>query len=93
MPKSESQTTTDPAAIREWATTRGGRPARVKSTGDGGDPGVLRIMFDPKEESLEEIGWEEFFEKFEESNLAFLFQEQTTDGDMSRFFKLVSREE
>ena len=55
MAKTEAHTTTDPAAIREWATTRGGRPARVKSTGDGGDPGVLRIMFDPSEDSLEEI--------------------------------------
>lgn len=92
MAKSESQTTTDPAAIREWATTRGGRPARVNATDSGDDPGILRISFDPKEPSLEEITWEEFFEKLEESNLAFLYQEQTKDGDMSRFFKLVSRE-
>lgn len=92
MSKSESHTTTDPLAIREWATTRGGRPARVKGTGDQEDPGILRISFDPKEESLEEISWEEFFEKFEESNLAFLYQEHTKDGSMSRFFKLVSRE-
>jgi uncharacterized protein YhbP (UPF0306 family) len=37
---------------------------------------------------LEEISWEEFFEKFDESNLAFLYQE----GKNTRFNKLVKRE-
>jgi hypothetical protein len=86
-----AKATTDHEFIRRWAEERGGRPARVKGTGDGGDPGMLRIDFPGyAEESLEEISWEDWFAKFEEKNLAFLYQERT-DGGISRFFKLVDR--
>lgn len=34
---------------------------------------------------------DEFFEKFEENNLAFLHQDRTNDGQISRFNKLVRR--
>ena len=43
------------------------------------------------EESLQEISWDEFFDKFDEQNLALLYQEQTAGGDQSNFNKLVSR--
>jgi len=36
--------------------------------------------------------WDNWFEKFEDNNLAFLFQERTADGKQSRFYKLVERE-
>ncbi|MDQ3890665.1 MAG: hypothetical protein M3312_08990, partial [Actinomycetota bacterium] len=64
----ESKTTTDHDEIRRWVEERGGRPASVKGTGDGDDAGILRIDFPGvgDETSLEEIGWDEFFEKFEE---------------------------
>jgi hypothetical protein len=88
---SEAQTTTDHATIRRWAEARGGRPATVRRTGTKGEPGVLRFDFGEPEGSLEAISWEEFFAKFEESNLALLYQEKTKDGQTSRFFKLVSR--
>ena len=39
----------------------------------------------------EEIPWEEFFMKFEESGLAFLHQDMTSDGKVSRFHKFVRR--
>lgn len=42
------------------------------------------------EGSLEEISWEEWFEKFDESNLALMVQEQTGGGQKSNFNKLVS---
>ena len=89
-----SETTTDHKVIREWAEARGGKPATVKRTGDGDEPGVLRIDFPgySGKDSLEEISWEEFFEKFDEKKLAFLYQDKTKDGEESRFFKLVSRE-
>jgi len=52
---------------------------------------MLRIDFPGyAEESLEEISWDDWFRKFEEKNLAFLYQE-TIDGQPSRFFKLVDR--
>ena len=88
----ESKTTTAHDEIRRWAEARGGKPASVKGTGDGGDAGLLRIDFPGGEEdALEDISWDEFFEKFEEKNLALLYQEETAGGDESRFFKLVSR--
>ncbi|HET6890168.1 MAG TPA: hypothetical protein VFH31_03630, partial [Pyrinomonadaceae bacterium] len=43
-------------------------------------------------DTLEPISWEEFFEGFEENNLAFLYQDETSGGKESRFSKLVSRE-
>ena len=88
----ESKTTTNHDEICRWAEARGGHPAAVRDTGDGGDPGILRIDFGEPEESLEEIPWDEFFRKFDENNLAFLYQEQTEGGGESRFNKFVSRE-
>ncbi len=89
-----AKTTTDHDEIRTWVEERGGRPASVKGTaGDDDDAGILRIDFPGvgDEGSLEEISWDEFFEKFEENDLAFLYQEQTSGGDESRFFKFVRR--
>ena len=88
---SDAQTTTDHATIRKWAEARGGRPATVKSTGSKNEPGVLRFDFGEPEDSLEEISWDEFFAKFDESELALLYQDKTNDGKTSRFFKLVNR--
>ena len=89
----ESNTTTEHDTIRKWIEERGGRPAAVKGTGGGDDPGILRVDFPGAgdEDSLEEISWEEFFDKFEENDLAFLYQEETSGGKESRFFKFVRR--
>lgn len=85
-------TTTDHDTIRKWVEERGGKPATVRTNGD--DVGILRIDFPgySGDETLEEISWDEFFRKFDESNLAFLYQEQTADGETSRFNKFVSRD-
>jgi hypothetical protein len=92
---SEAKVTTDHQKIRSWAEARGGKPAAVKGTGSGDDPGVLRIDFPgyTGEESLQEITWEQFFEKFEKERLAFLYQEETDEGSESRFSKLLDREQ
>ena len=89
----ESQTTTDHDTIRQWVEARGGRPAAVKGTGSDGDPGILRIDYPGRgdDEALEEISWEEFFDAFEANNLAFVYQEETSEGEESRFSKFVSR--
>ena len=90
-----SSTTTDHNTIKAWAQDRGGKPAAVSSTADGDDPGVIKIMFPDDDQSdsdrLEEISWEDFFEKFDESGLALLHQDETADGQKSKFCKLVSR--
>ena len=85
-----SETTTDHDRIREWTEARGGRPSVVRTKGEHG--GVLRLDFGPKEENFEETSWDEWFEVFEESNLAMILQEQTADGKESRFNKLIGRE-
>jgi len=88
---SDSRTTTDHQVIRKWAEARGGRPATVHDTGKDDDAGILRIDFGPKEPRLDPIEWDEFFRKFEEAQLAFLYQEKTADGEPSRFHKFVRR--
>jgi hypothetical protein len=88
----ESKTTTNHDEIRRWAEARGGRPAAVTATGGGDDPGILRIDFGDQDEGLEQISWEEFFDAFEQNNLAFLYQEETEGGGESRFNKFVARE-
>ncbi len=90
----ESKTTTRHEDIKKWAEARGGVPATVKGTDAGDDPaGILRIHFPgySDDQDLREIDWNEFFEKFDEKNLAFLYQDKTADGETSRFFKFVSR--
>jgi hypothetical protein len=86
--------TTNHEEIRRWVEQHGGRPARVRGTGEGDDPGVLRIDFPGAsgEEQLEPISWEEWFGKFDEAELAFLYQEQKAGGGDSTFFKLVRRD-
>jgi hypothetical protein len=91
---SKSKTTTDHDEIRRWVEEHDGVPARVRGTeDDDDDPGVLRIDFPggAGEDSLEHISWEEWFDKFEKSRLAFLYQEEKASGEDSTFFKLVSR--
>jgi hypothetical protein len=89
---SESKTTTDHDTIRRWVEERDGKPASVRGTGDG-EAGVLRIDFPggAGQDELEHISWDEWFEKFDQSNLAFLYQEEKKSGEGSTFFKLVNR--
>jgi hypothetical protein len=88
-----SETTTDHEAIQHWVEERNGRPASVIGTGKDGDAGLLRIDFaeDGEDESLEEISWDQFFAKFEERQLAFLYQDQKANGEQSTFNRLVER--
>jgi hypothetical protein len=83
--------TTDHETIRRWVEDRNGHPACVKGT-QGPRGGLLRIDFGPPEESLGRIGWEEFFDTFDDNNLAFLYQDRTASGRKSRFAKFVDRD-
>jgi len=89
-----SRATVDHDQIRRWAEERGGHPARVIGTGSDEDPGILRIDFPgySGEGRLEEISWDEFFKKFDENDLALVYQEETSGGDASNFNKLVNRD-
>ncbi len=73
-----TKTTTDHEMIRRWAEERGGRPAAVVSPLNNKAAGGLRIDFPDYDsgEVLQEITWSEFFDKFEEQNLVFMYQEE-----------------
>jgi hypothetical protein len=86
-----SKTTTDHQTIRRWAEKRGATPATVEGTERGGEVGILRLDFTPKDANLEPVDWDAFFDKFEESELAFLYQDKTASGKTSRFHKFVRR--
>jgi ferritin-like metal-binding protein YciE len=89
-----SRVLTDHEQIREWAEERGAHPSCVRGTGNKGDIGMLRLDFPgyTGEDKLEEISWDEFFEKFDERDLSLLVQDKTARGQKSNFNKLVSRE-
>ena len=89
---STSKTTTNHDEIRNWVEERGGQPAKVKGT-EKGDSALLRIDYPgfSGEDTLEAISWDEFFEIFDDNDLAFLYQEETQSGKESRFSKFVNR--
>jgi hypothetical protein len=82
--------TTNHDEIRKWAESKGGKPAAVDRTHQGGDVGIIRIMFpdSPQSEhhSLVEISWDEFFQQFEDSKLALMYEQD------SLFSKIVGRD-
>ncbi len=69
--------------------------ARVKGTGGRRDRGMLRIDFPGYSgaQSMEQISWEDFFEKFERTTTRSYRRKKTAAGRTSRFNKLVSREQ
>ncbi|MBP2831573.1 hypothetical protein J8281_05170 [Aquimarina sp. U1-2] len=90
--KETSQRTKDHEVIKEWVVQRDGTPSVVKETQNDQEEGaVLRIDF-PRNENpdLEEITWDRFFEIFDSSDIEFLYQEETEDGNKSNFCKFVS---
>lgn len=90
-----SEATTDHETIRRWVEERGGDPAHVEATADEDGVGILRLQFPDTERDHDEIKpitWDEFFEKFEDENLAFVYQEETEGDRMSRFYKFVDRD-
>ena len=86
--------TTDHDEIRRWVEERNGHPAAVREAGRSeGDPGIVRIDFPgySGQETLEEIDWDEFFSKFDQNELVFLYQEETAAGEKSNFNKIIHR--
>jgi len=85
-----AEVTTNHEKIRKWVEEKGGKPAAVTRTHQGGDVGIVRIMFpdapQSEHQALTEISWEEFFKEFEERKLALLYEED------SLFSKIVGRD-
>lgn len=88
-----SKTTQDHEEIRKWAEARGAVPSEVAATENRNEPGILRFAFpharNHNDDKLKEISWDDFFKKFDSSNLEMVYQEKTADGETSNFNKLV----
>ncbi|PDS75617.1 hypothetical protein [Rhizobium sp. L43] len=78
-------TTTDYSKIRHWIEERGGHPARIKNAPDSE---TVRVDF--TSEPLDEISWDEFFQGFDGSRLAFLHRTKAQD-DAARLGRIVRR--
>jgi hypothetical protein len=93
---STSKSTRDHGEIRRWAEARHAVPCEVSGTESGGSTGILRFEFPDaprhNDDKLQEISWEEFFEKFDSSNLELLNQDTTAAGKWSNFNKLIHPE-
>jgi hypothetical protein len=71
--------TTDPEAIRQWASRHGAEPATGEATQSGGagrhvvDGGAgIRFNF-PGSSAFRPISWDEWFEHFDAHDLAFVY--------------------
>jgi hypothetical protein len=86
--------TKDHKLIKEWVVSRGGIPGRVLEKETLTDEnGVLDIKFPERTDNkVIPITWNEFFTRFEQSNLAFLFEDDHGGGVKSKFFKLIWRD-
>jgi hypothetical protein len=81
--------TTDHETILRWADRRGAVPATVPGTQNGDLTGVLRLKFSRGEANdLQPIPWDEWFRAFDERGLRFIYQEHTSAGSDSNFFRL-----
>lgn len=91
---SKAIATTDHETIRRWAEEHGGTPAAVTATAKKDEPGILRIDFPgySGQDTLEAVSWDEFFQKFDESGLEFLYQDKVEGVEDSRFCKFISRQ-
>lgn len=92
--KASSRVLTDHDEIQRWAEERGARPSAVQRTHTDDNVGIIRLDFPgySGEGSLEEIEWDEWFDKFDDHNLALIVQDETAEGEKSNFNKIVSRD-
>jgi hypothetical protein len=88
-----AKTTQDHEQIRQWAESRGGKPACVAGT-ESKNSCLLRIDMPggAGADKLQELEWDEFFDRFDRNGLVFLYQDKTKGGGTSRFNKFVTPE-
>ncbi len=76
VPPRVTKATIDHDRIQRWAEERGAKPTIVRGTG------ILRLDFPgfAGPDKLQRVSWDAWFERFEESNLALLYEETTAGG-------------
>ncbi len=75
----QGKITTDRETIKQWILAHKGWPAiKLMQTADSIET-VLAIVFpgDKNEDVLRRLSWEEFFQKFDQLKLVFLYEEVT----------------
>ena len=79
--------TIDHQHIRTWAESRGARPVMDNEEGQLPSPAISFSQ----ENNGNEVSWDEWLRCFENGRWAFIWQDRTADGQLSRFWKLVPR--
>src|SRR3954471_17882503 len=88
--RGQTLVTRDHDVIRAWADARGAVPATAGGRSSGQRPRVLRLNFPGYGgDNLEEVSWDDWFATFDERDLDAVYQEHTSDGRPSNFFRLV----
>ncbi|WP_132061468.1 lamin tail domain-containing protein [Halorussus amylolyticus] len=95
QPSWATRTTTDHDTIREWVERRNATPTAGRETESDADRRALGIDFPDAEsdEDFEPVAWDAFFETLGEASLAFRYKETNRNGEQSRFYRFVRREE
>ena len=87
--------TTDHNEIKNWAEERKGIPSSLENPDEDASNLILRILFsdDKKVEQAKQISWDEFFKRFEEHKLAFVYKHENFGGELTNFHRFVFRED
>ena len=88
--------TIDHKEIREWIEEQNGMPAVLTETSEDEEDGVesadmLHISFDPNDPNMVEMEWDEFFERFDNDNLALVYDDIIPKGTLPEF-ELIDRD-
>jgi len=77
--------TIEHAQIIDWTQTRGGRPAIRKPSAEAALPA---ISF---HDEGGEVSWDEWMSVFDQDEWAFIYQDRTAEGELSRTWKIIPR--
>ena len=79
--------TIEPQQIRNWAESRGTKPV-LKTEPDDVPAPAIRF---PELDIGREVSWDQWLASFEKGLWAFIWQDTTQDGQVSRLCRLVPR--
>ena len=84
---------TDYDEIRGWIEEHNGMPVTLKEASENGEEStdMLHVAFGTLSSDMEEMGWDEFFERFENENLALEYDDEAEEGETPSF-ELVDRD-